>query len=528
MVFDKVYDFIVLGGGSAGCVLAARLSENPDARVLLVERGRGMSSATRIPAMWPTLLDGAESWPGGTVEQAAVGATVRWPRGRGLGGSSGINGMIFARGHRSRYDQWPSLGARGWGYDDLLPYFRRTERVSHGDPTVRGDAGPMTVAPASPGHPVALAGLAAATEAGYPMAADIGSGLDIGFGRPDLTIVDGERLSAADAYLAPALTRTNLDIATNALVHSVCVVNGRAVGVKFTIADTLFMVGCVEEVVLTAGAVGSAAILLRSGIGPARHLQELGIDIVADIAGVGENLHDHPLSGITYRSHEPLADSTNNHGEVIGVLSSDEGPSPDLQFTVGSAPVHRPSQHGPPHGYTIMVGLMTPYSRGVLRLSSADPESPPLLDPRYLVESDDRTALTTGLHLARCLGEAEAFQPWRAEEALPGIGTGNDLSRYLRQSMSTCYDYVGTCHMGIDDISVVDPDLRVHGISRLRVADASVIPSIPSANIYATVLAIAERAAEFISGRQPCHGAAQSSRQSHGDGVTPTQCERSP
>jgi len=496
---DNRYDYIVLGGGSAGCVLAARLSENQNARVLLVERGHAMPSQTRVPAVWPTLLDSAVSWPGQTVAQDSTGVASRWPRGRGLGGSSGINGMVFIRGHRTSYDAWPGLGAKGWGYDDLLPYFRRTESAPHRDPALRGHDGPMTVAPASPAHPVAMAGLTAAAEAGHPAAGDISGGLEVGFGLPDLTIVGGLRQNAADAYLGPAIDRPNLDIATNVLVHRVVVRGGRAVGVEFSIGDELLSVSCSREIALTAGAVGSAEILLRSGIGPAAHLRELGLDIVVNLPGVGENLHDHPMAGITYRSPDRLPDSTNNHAEAFGLLSSDGRAAPDLHFVVLSVPYHLPTQRGPEHGYTIAVGLMTPNSRGTLRLSSSDPQAPPVLDPRYLAESSDRVAMAAGLRTAREIGAAPAFRPWRAEEVLPGTATADgSLDQYLRQSLLTYFHYVGTCRIGTDELSVVDTELAVHGLTGLRVADASVMPSIPSANTNATVLAIAERAAELM------------------------------
>ncbi|MGI5502342.1 GMC family oxidoreductase [Lentzea sp. CA-135723] len=499
---DDVYDYIVLGSGSAGCVLAARLSENPRTRVLLVERGGVMSAVTGIPAAWPTLFDSAESWPGDTVAQEATGTAVRWPRGRGLGGSSGINGMVFIRGHVSSYDQWAELGAKGWAYDDLLPFFRKAESASRSESALRGDSGPMIVAPSSPGHPIARAGLAAAEELGYPVAADISSGVEAGFGMPDTNIVNGERQSAMDAYLAPALNRENLDVVTDALVHRVIVHEGRAVGVEFSVGTELFEVACAEEIVLTAGTIGSAEILLRSGIGPMQQLEDLGIETVVDLPGVGENLHDHPMSGVTYRSSESLPPSVNNHAEAFGLLAGDGGESPDLHFIMASVPYHLAAQQGPgspDRGYTIAVGLMKPRSRGVLRLAGKDPETPSLVDPRYLTDPRDREVLKAGLRIARRLGAAEAFRAWRAEEVLPGPFVDDDLDEYLRESLMSYFHYVGTCRMGTDEMAVVDTDLRVRGVVGLRVADASVMPSVPSANTYATVLAIAERAAALIA-----------------------------
>jgi choline dehydrogenase len=496
------YDYVVVGGGSAGCVLASRLSEDENARVLLLERGGVMPEASVVPAAWPTLLEGPASWPGSTLVQQATGTAVRWPRGCGLGGSSGINGMAFIRGHRSSYDEWPQLGAKGWGFDDLVPFFRRTESAPHRDPAVRGTNGPMTVAPADPPHPVAASALEAAAEVGHPLASDISGGLDVGFGLWDLTISAGLRQSAADGYLAPVLNRPNLDVATNALVRRVLVRNGRCIGVEFSVGHRTISVYCSGEVVLAAGAVGSAEILLRSGIGPVEHLRELGIEPVLDLPGVGENLHDHPMSAVVYQAAEPLLVSERNHAEAVGLLSSDGAASPDLHLVVLSVPYHPATVSGPEHGYSIAVGLMTPYSRGVLRLSSAEPDAPPLLDPRYFSDPRDRKALLDGLQIAREIGKADALRSWNAGEALPGTSRGTDsLDEYMRQSLMTYFHYVGTCRIGTDDMAVVDPDLAVRGVAALRVADASVMPTIPSANTNATVLAIAERAATLITGR---------------------------
>jgi choline dehydrogenase len=449
-----------------------------------------------MPSRWPGLVESPLTWPGDIVPQTATGVPMPWPRGLGLGGSSGINGMVHIRGHRSSYDDWPGLGAKDWGFDDLLPFFRTSETAPHRDPALRGQHGPMTVAPAATPHPVALAALAAANDIGHPMANDISGGLEVGFGLPDLAIVDGRRLGAADAYLSPALGRPNLDIATNALAHRVIVHNGRAAGVEFSIADELLTVPCSQEVILAAGAVGSPEILLRSGIGPADHLRELGIDTILNLPGVGENLHDHPVTSTVHRAADPLPASTESHTEVLGLLASDGGPVPDLHLLVLSIP---DDLYGPTMGFVIAVGLMTPHSRGTLRLSSSDPAAHPLLDPRYLADDRDRTAMLAGLRLAREIGAAPAFRTLGTEESLPG---DVPLDQFLTASLRTYFHYVGTCRIGTDDFAVVDTDLTVHGIRGLRVADASVMPSIPSANTNATVLAIAERAAALITARQ--------------------------
>jgi choline dehydrogenase-like flavoprotein len=257
------------------------------------------------------------------VLQAATGTVIPWPRGRGLGGSSAINGMCFTRGHRSSYDAWVTVGAKGWGFDDLLPYLRRSEHAEGRDPAVRGVGGPLTVAPAVAPHPVAMAGLAAATEIGYPAASDINSGLEEGFGFSDLNIVDGRRQSSADAYLTPVLHRPNLEVVTDALVHRVRVEGGRCTGVEYSVGSEVFTAGCRGEVVLTAGTVGSAQLLMQSGIGPQSHLREVGVEVVLDLPGVGANLQDHPRSTVVYRAAQPVPASASGHGEVIGLIRSD-------------------------------------------------------------------------------------------------------------------------------------------------------------------------------------------------------------
>ena len=283
-------------------MIAARLSENDAVRVLLLEAGgRQRLEAMAVPPAWPGLQGTPADWGDTTVVQAATGAAMAWPRGRGLGGSSATNGMNFVRGHHGSYDAWPAAGAIGWGFDDLLPYFRRSEHAARRDPALRGADGPLMVAPAAVRHPVAEAGLSAAAEAGYPRAADISGGLEEGFGWCDLNIVAGKRQSARDAYLTPALGRPNLEVVTGALVRRVRLARGRATGVDYTVGTGEFSVGCSGEVVLTAGTVGSAHLLMLSGIGPQAHLRAVGAGVAADLPGVGANLWDHPMSGVIYR-----------------------------------------------------------------------------------------------------------------------------------------------------------------------------------------------------------------------------------
>jgi choline dehydrogenase len=496
------YDFIVVGAGTAGCVLAARLSEEDGARVLVLEAGgRELLDVMAVPPAWPSLRGTSADWADTTVPLTASGARMRWARGRTVGGSSAINGMIFMRGHRSSYDAWPTAGATGWGFDDLLPYLRRSERAYAHDPALRGVSGPVYVGPASPGHPLAAAGLAAAMELGYPAAMDISGGVEEGFGWCDLTIDNGKRVSAFDAYLEPALNRPNLELVTDALVHTAVVQHGRCVGVEYSVGGELLHARCRGEVVLAAGTVGSPLVLLRSGIGPQNHLREMGVDPILDVPGVGHNLQDHAAASVVYRSARPMPPGENGHGEVLGLLRSDSGlDAPDLQILFIDVPLSVSSLPGPDQGYALLVSSMAPRSRGSVRLRSADPHVGPALDPNYLSDTRDIDVLVAGLDLARAVGCARALDPWRGAEVHPGseARSHNSLRAYLLSALQTYHHAVGTCRIGTGDWAVVDAELRVRGIDGLRVADASVMPSIVSGNTMATVYGIAERAASLM------------------------------
>ncbi|MFE2598786.1 GMC family oxidoreductase [Streptomyces sp. NPDC059396] len=516
-----LYDVIVVGGGTAGCVLAARLSEDAACRVLLLEAGSRRPLET-APSTWPALQGTSADWAGVSVTQSATGTTIPWPRGRGLGGSSAINGMCFLRGHRTGYDAWPAAGATGWGFDDLLPYLKRSEHAEGRDPAVRGVGGPLTVSPAESRHPVAWAGLAAAAETGYPLAADINSGLERGFGWADLNIVGGRRQSAADAYLAPVLRRPNLRVVTEALAHRVLVEDGCCTGVEYGVGAEVFRAGCRGEVVLTAGTVGSAQLLMQSGIGPPDHLRRVGIEVVLDLPGVGANLQDHPRSTVVYSPARTIPAGVNNHAEVIGLVRGDPAQNaaagrdepdvpgaadvPYLQFQVMDIPYYAPALpprlSDPGQGISIAFSAVAPRSRGSVRLAGARPGTPPRLDPDYYGDPRDLEAMAAALRIARAIGRARALDTWRGEEVLPGPGVRDDdgdaVRAYLYASLRTYSHQVGTCKIGTDEMAVVDTELRVRGIGGLRVADASVMPTIVSANTVATVFAIAERAADLL------------------------------
>jgi choline dehydrogenase len=306
-----------------------------------------------VPPTWPTLMGSTADWADHTVPQhsTGTGTGVAWPRGRGLGGSSSINAMNFVRGHRASYDAWETGGAKGWGFDDLLPAFKRSEHTEGRDPALRGVGGPLTPGPAVDRHPIAQAGLQAAGQAGHPIARDISGGLEEGFGWCDLNIVEGRRQSAADAYLNPILNRPNLDVVTDALVHRVLMAGDRCHGVEYRVGSETVVAECNGEVVLAAGTVGTPQLLMLSGIGPADHLRDHGIEVLADLPGVGANLHDHPMCGLVYRSAQPVPHGINNHGEVQGLLSTGIGEhGPDVQIMFVDVPLRADSLPGPDIG----------------------------------------------------------------------------------------------------------------------------------------------------------------------------------
>lgn len=499
------YDYIVVGAGTAGSVIAARLSENPALQVLLIESGSSdMLPEMPIPSAWPALIGSTADWGDTTVVQKFSQTAIPAPRGHTLGGSSSTNGMIFARGHRASYDAWVDAGAKGWGYDDLLPYFRRSETTQRRDADSRGVDGPLTVGPTADPSPVVLAGVQAAAELGFETARDISSGLETGFGLTDGNIKHDVRQSASDAYLTPALDRANLHIVTDARVSRIVIVDRVATGVEYTCADGAGAAGATREVILTAGAIGSAHLLLLSGIGPSDHLREVGVDVVLDLPGVGANLHDHPMSTVVYSAAAELPGNPGNMlGQAIGLIETEHATDgPDLQLLLIAAPYRSPSLPGPDVGYAIGFSAITPMSRGGIRLASRDPAVAPLIDPNYLGVERDVDVMAAGLQIARKIGAAEALSGWRGTEMQPGPDVGDTASvrDYLKQSLLVYFHYAGTAKVGTDDMAVVDLELRVHGIDGLRVADASIMPTSISANTNATVYAIAERAAELIAG----------------------------
>ncbi|MFF4902773.1 GMC family oxidoreductase [Streptomyces sp. NPDC001068] len=494
------HDFVIVGGGTAGCVLAARLTEDPGTRVLLLEAGSAtLPEAVAYPPAWPSLAASEAGWGDTTVVQQASGAPVPLPRGKGLGGSSAINAMVFARGHHTSYDSWSEHGAKAWTYEDLLPYFQRSETATSGAPG-RGTDGPLTVGPAQQPNEILLACLDGAVETGHRRAFDISGGLEEGFAPVDLNIVAGRRQSAADAYLAPALNRPNLDVVTGATAHRLIFEGTRCVGVEYGADGRTHTATAADEVVLTAGTIGSALLLQRSGVGSEEDLRQAGVDLFHRLPGVGSNLHDHPRANLVYQAERPVPTPRNNHGEILGLLrSTPDADGPDVQIIFIDIPL--PNAVAPvQNGFTIGISPMRPVSRGSLRISSADPYAAPVLDPRYFTAEEDVRAVVTGISLARQITWSGSLAAWGIEEVSPGLGAVDEesLAQHARRYFGSYCHPVGTCLMGEDEMSVVDSELRVRGLDGLRIADGSVIPSIPSNNTNATVYAIAERAADLL------------------------------
>jgi choline dehydrogenase len=493
------YDYLVVGGGTAGCVLAARLSANPNLRVLLLEAGPSEGPAAAAdPSAWFALLGSYVDWADKTTPQPGTNGDVHaWPRGKVLGGSSGINGMIHLRGHQSSYDRWETLGARGWNYRSLLPFMQRSERTEGGDAQVRGVEGPMLIGSQPEPNALSQAWFDAAVEAGHPVTDDRRAAVGHGVSWTEMNIANGRRQSAADAYLRPLLARPNLTVVTNARVNGLLFDGAHCCGAEYTLRGIEQSVEIEREVLVCAGAIGSPQLLMLSGIGPAAHLRALGIDVLVDLPGVGQNLHDHPMCWVSYAAADALPPP---NGIPHVLLRSTHAVEVDLQLGFAAAAFGPRWTVRPESGYSVTFSLMSPSSRGSVRLSGSDIVDPLIINPAYFADAHDLERMVDGLSRAREIGEAAALSRWRRVELEPGPDViGDDACRaYIRHSAGTYFHPVGTCRIGTDELAVVDPLLRVRGVLGLRIADASVMPTIVSANTNSTVLAIAEKAASFL------------------------------
>ena len=533
---DTEYDYIIVGAGSAGCVLANRLSKNPKNSVLLIEAGREDKSITlKMPAaVLLNLKSTKHNWAfKGEPEPELAGRQLQHDRGKTLGGSSSINGMVFIRGNSLDYEGWRQMGCEGWGYADVLPYFKKMESYSGGGDDFRGESGPLKVHRSIPKDQLSLAFIKAGKEAGYRKTDDISGYCQEGFGIFDRTVFKGERWSTTRAYLDPVRRRKNLTIITKALVCKLILENNTATGVCFkNNKDKIFNVKSKKEVILCAGAVGSPHLLMLSGIGPKDHLKSMGINLKADLPGVGQNLQDHPDFMIKYKCLKPVTlwpktkklnsvgagiqwlltregMCASNHFDAVACVRS--GPTveyPDLQFCI--SPIAMDDNTWQPlqeHAFQVHVGLMRTHSRGKIELRSSNPADPPRILVNYLKDKRDRELMLKGIHLVRELLDQPAFSELKGEEIFPGdiCKSDSDLDTKLNSHTTSQWHLACTARMGLktDKYAVVDNSGRVHGFNGLRVVDASIMPFAPNGNTNAPTIMIAEKISDKILGSKP-------------------------
>ena len=525
-------DFVVVGAGSAGCAIAARLSEDPQTKVVLLEAGgEDKNRWIHIPlGFGKTFADPSVNWCYETEpDPGAAGRRVFWPRGKVLGGSSSINGMVYIRGQAEDFDHWRQLGNTGWSFDDVLPYFKRSEHQTRGADAWHGTGGPLCVSDVPDRHPICEAFIESALGLGLPRNDDFNGAGQEGVGYHQTTTRNGKRCSTAVGYLRPAMLRANLQVVTGAFAETIVLDGRRATGIVFRQDGRLRTARAAGEVILCGGAVNSPQLLMLSGIGPRQHLAGLGIGVAHDLPGVGHSLQDHYSAPIKLRCRLPITvnDVMQSNLKKMkaglqyylfkqGPLAMGTSPaalfartrpelaSPDIKCSCSPFSADRP-QDGlhPWSGFTMIVYQLRPESRGRIELKSAQPGDPPAVHPNYLATQTDQRTIVEGLKLLRRILAAPALQPFIEAEFQPGpaVHSDDELLDYARRRGGTVYHPTSTCKMGLDPMAVVDPELRVHGIAALRVADASVMPTVVSGNTNAATIMIGERAADMLRHR---------------------------
>jgi choline dehydrogenase len=532
------YDYIIIGAGSAGSVLSYRLGAKPEHRILVLEAGgpdRFYDWKIQMPAAfaYPLMQDKVNWAYHSEPDPFMDGRRMYCPRGRVVGGSSSINGMVYIRGHARDYNHWAQLGLKGWSYAEILPYFRRAESRDLGADEYHGADGPLHVSRGHSPQPLFKAWVEAGRQAGYPMTNDLNGYQQEGLGPMDMTTWRGRRWSAAKAYLRPAMRRGNVELVTRALTHRLVFEGRKAVGVEYSVAGRLHKARARREVIVSGGSINSPQLLMLSGVGPADDLRKLDIPVIQDLPGVGQNLQDHIETYVQHACLQPITlypvlknplrqllvgmqwtffgtgPGATNHFEAGGFIRSRAGVEhPDLQYHfLPIAASYDGSETAPGHGFQAHVGPMRPTSRGWVKLRSKDPREHPAILFNYMQTEGDRQEMRAAVRLTREIFAQKAFDPYRGQELSPGaaVKTDAEIDAHIRRKGESAYHPSCSCKMGMpsDPMAVVDAEGRVHGLENLRVIDASIMPSVVSGNLNAPVIMMAERLSDAILGATP-------------------------